>query len=247
MTHSNSTTDARTFVLVHGAWHGGWCWARVAQHLRAGGHTVYTPTLTGLGERSHLLNANISLQTFVQDLANVLVWEDLQDVVLVGHSFGGLPVVGVADCHASRLRQLIFLDAFLLQNGVSTFDTLPADIVEKLHNAGKQPDGGTPVLRPPRPASLGLTDPADIEFVQSRLTPHPLHTYETALSLRHAVGNGLPVSYISCVAPSFPAVNAAKQWVRSHTDWDWQELDAGHDAMVSSPGLVADTLLALAA
>src|SRR5690606_34452571 len=97
-------TTPTTFVLVHGAWHGGWCWSRVAKLLRARGHNVYTPTLTGLGERHHLLTADITLQTFVHDIANVLIWEDLSRVTLVGHSFGGLVITGVADLIPERLQ-----------------------------------------------------------------------------------------------------------------------------------------------
>src|SRR5690606_951056 len=108
---------ACTFVLVHGAWHGGWCWSRLASLLRAAGHNVYTPTLTGLGERNHLLNNDVGLQTFVDDIVNVLVWEDLQDVILVGHSFAGVVITGVADVMPERIRQLVYLDAFILESG----------------------------------------------------------------------------------------------------------------------------------
>ncbi|NYT44920.1 alpha/beta fold hydrolase [Pollutimonas thiosulfatoxidans] len=243
---TDSKTDSHTFVLVHGAWHGGWCWSRVAARLRNKGHEVYTPTLTGLGERSHLLGPDITLNTFVQDITNVLLWEDLHNVILVGHSFGGLVIAGVADQHAGRVQQLVFLDAFLLENGMATFDTLPADVVQKLRDAARQPDGSTPTLRPPRPASLALTEPADALFVQGRLTPHPLSTYESPLMLSHPLGNGLPATYLSCVNPAFPAVDDAKKWVRANTSFSWMELDAGHDAMVSAAGVVADTLLQLA-
>lgn len=233
---------AKTFVLVHGAWHGGWCWARVAQRLLLAGHRVYAPTLTGLGERSHLLRDDITLQTFVDDIVNVLRWEDLQDVVLVGHSFGGLVISGVADVAAERIRQLVFLDAFVLPSGVATFDTLPIEVVAKLHAASQQVSATVPVLAPPKPKTLGLLDPNDVSFVADRLTPQPLKTYQTALSLQHPLGNGLPCTYIDCVNPSFPAVEDSRQWVKTHTDWQWKTLDAGHGAMVSAPGLLAEML-----
>lgn len=237
-------SSSHTFVLVHGAWHGGWCWSKVADRLRASGHKVYTPTFTGLGERSHLLNPSITLQTFVQDIANVLVWEDLNQVTLVGHSFGGLVITGVADILRERLQQLVYLDAFILESGVSTLDTLPDDVVAKLRAmAAAQP---IPSLPAPKPKSLGLFDADDIAFVESRLTPHPLGAYETALQLQHPVGNGLPCTYVHCTAPSFAAVEGSRQWVKANTSWDWSELEAGHDAMVSAPGLLAERLNQLA-
>ncbi|UYO95244.1 alpha/beta fold hydrolase [Pollutimonas sp. M17] len=235
--------SAQTFVLVHGAWHGGWCWSRVAARLRDAGHTVFTPTLTGLGERSHLLDAGITLQTFIDDIVNVLTWEDLNDVVLVGHSFGGLVITGAADAMPQRLRHLVYLDAFILESGVSTFDTLPVELVAKLRSAAQQQTGGAAALPPPKPKSLGLFEPDDVAFVQHRLTPQPLRSYETALQLRQPVGNGLPCTYLNCANPSFAGVDDARNWARNRTGWRWEDLDAGHDAMVSAPGLVTEALL----
>jgi pimeloyl-ACP methyl ester carboxylesterase len=238
-----SSQESRTFVLVHGAWHGGWCWARVARALRALGHTVYTPTLTGLGERSHLLGRlPIDLGTFVRDIENVLVWEDLHDVVLVGHSFGGLAITGVAESMPQRLRRLVYLDAFILGSGVSTFDTLPPAMVEKLRAAAQNHCQGLGVP-PPRPTSLGLEREADAQFVAARLTPQPLGVYESSLQLSKPIGNGLPCAYWHCTAPSFAALEGARQWARAQADWEWRELATGHDAMVSAPELVVKHLL----
>src|SRR4030095_5416665 len=108
---------SKTFVLVHGAWHGGWCWSRVASILRGRGHIVLTPTQTGVGERSHLLSRSIDLDVFVADIVNVLQWEDLKDVVLVGHSFGGHATSGTADRVPERISQIVYLDAWILENG----------------------------------------------------------------------------------------------------------------------------------
>jgi pimeloyl-ACP methyl ester carboxylesterase len=123
-------TGGTTFVLVHGGFHGGWCWSRVAPALRARGHTVFTPTQTGCGERSHLMSKSITLDTFVDDVANALRWEDLHDVVLVGHSFGGLAITGVADRMPQRIRQLIYLDSLIVQNGQCAFDLLEPEVVQ---------------------------------------------------------------------------------------------------------------------
>lgn len=231
-----------SFLLVHGAWHGGWCWSRVAARLRDAGHAVFTPTLTGLGERSHLLNATIGLQTFVDDIANVLLWEDLDNVVLVGHSFGGLVINGVADLMPERLRHLVYLDAFILESGLSTFDTLPAELVVKLRSAAQRDDAAA-ALPPPKPKSLGLFEPGDIAFVENRLTPQPLHSYETALQLKHPVGNGLPCTYLSCANPAFAAVDGSRKWAKGRPGWGWEELDCGHAAMVSAPDALAQALL----
>ena len=105
-----------TFVLIHGAWHGGWCWKKVSPILREAGHETYSPTLTGLGERSHLLSRDIDLNCHIQDVVNVLEYKGLKDVVLVGHSYAGMVITGVADRCPERLAQLVYLDAFAPQN-----------------------------------------------------------------------------------------------------------------------------------
>lgn len=249
MTVSNPTTvtDPYTFVLVHGAWHGGWCWARVADRLRAAGHVVYTPTCTGLGERSHLLSTDITLHTFVQDIVNVLVWEDLHDVVLVGHSFGGLTITGVADIAAERIKKLVYLDAFILENGISTLDTLPPNIIEKLEAGVEKAGGPVPVLAAPRLEALGLTEADDLAFEEGRVTPHPYNTYCTALQLKNPVGNNLPATYVQCTEPEFMAVRNSLEWVKANTAWPVETLPGGHCAMVSHPDEVIKTLLAAAA
>jgi pimeloyl-ACP methyl ester carboxylesterase len=232
-----------TYVLVHGAWHGGWCWSRVAERLRAAGHQVYTPTLTGLGERSHLLSPAIGLGTFILDICNVLTWEDLHDVVLVGHSFGGLAISGAADRMPERLRRLVYLDAFLLPPGVSAFDTLPAAVVAKLEEKMTEAGG----IAPPRPGSLGLEASGDIAFVQGRLTPHPVGTYREPMRLSHPLGNGLPAAYWRCVQPPFPSVQDSRDWAWKAfgNQWDWKDLPCGHDAMVAAPDLVSELLMGL--
>ncbi|HEX7388038.1 MAG TPA: alpha/beta fold hydrolase [Castellaniella sp.] len=230
-----------TYVLVHGAWHGGWCWSRVAERLRSAGHRVFAPTLTGLGERSHLLSSSINLDTFIQDIHNVLIWEDLHDVVLVGHSFGGLVISGVADQLANRIQRLVYLDAFLLPPGISTFDSLPPETVAKIEQRATATGG----ILPPRPTTLGLEAEEDIRFVQDRLTPHPIGSYRQALSLEHYLGNGLPITHIRCTQPAFPAVAAGQAWAKGmyKSKWRWAELPCSHDAMVVAPDLVAQALI----
>ena len=137
-----------TFVLVHGAWHGGWCWQRVADRLRGGGHTVFTPTLTGLGERSHLLRAGIDLKTHITDIVNVMKWEGLSDVVLCGHSYGGFVISGVAEQMAPAIRSIVFLDAFVPRNGESVLDLTGPAVQEGVRNALQRGD----IAIPPRAA-----------------------------------------------------------------------------------------------
>lgn len=236
--------DSLVFVLVHGAWHGGWCWQQVAALLRAQGHTVYTPTLTGLGERSHLLSADITLDTFIDDVANLIRWEQLCNVVLVGHSFAGLVISGVADALPKQLRQLIYLDAFILPNGLSTFDTLPAPTVEKMRQLASQYN--VPAVPAPPAHALGLSAESDIEFVAGRLTPQPLSVYESALNLQNShIGNHLPCTYISCTAPAFKGVDASRQWAAEQKNWDTQELACGHMAMISAPEALSKLLIEL--
>jgi pimeloyl-ACP methyl ester carboxylesterase len=155
---ARAAAGTKTFVLVHGAWHGGWCWSKVAAILRGRGHTVLTPTQTGLGERSHLLSPAIDLDTFVTDIANVLKFEDLKDVVLVGHSFGGNAISGVADRMPARLRQIVYLDAVILENGQTVFSQLPPDIVAARTKAAQESSGGLS-LPTPLASAFGVSNP----------------------------------------------------------------------------------------
>ena len=232
--------NSKTFVLVHGAWHGGWCWRQVASILRARGHTVLTPTQTGLGERSHLLGPSIDLDVFITDIINVLKWEDLSDVVLVGHSFGGSVVSGAADRMPERIRHLVYLDAVVLEDGQSAFSKLPEEIVRERTNAAFESSAGLSIPPPP-PAAFGITDPLQTEFIARRLTPHPFNTFAAALKLANTVGNNLPASYIVCTDPVYIPLETTRNWVKA-TGWNTLELSAGHDAMVIAPTQLAELL-----
>jgi pimeloyl-ACP methyl ester carboxylesterase len=231
---------ATTFVLVHGAWHGGWCWSRVASLLRGRGHRVLAPTQTGLGERSHLLSGSIDLDVFVTDILNVLVWEELTDVVLVGHSFGGIAINGVADRAADRLRRLVYLDALMLEDGQSAFSRLPPDVVEARLRDARRSSGGLS-LPPPPAGSFGVAEPEQAAWVERRLTPHPLATYTSPLRLGQPVGNGLPTGYVVCTEPLYAPLAASRDWVAAH-GWRTTAIPTGHDAMVTAPDLLADLL-----
>ena len=234
-----------TFVLVHGAWHGGWCWSRVADRLRAAGHRVFTPTCTGLGERAHLLSRDITLDTFVADGVGLVEAEELDDIVLVGHSFGGLTVSGVADHMPDRIRHLVYLDAALVQSGACAFDALPPAIVAARREAAEASSGGLSLPCPP-PSAFGVLDTADAAWLTRRLSPHPFSTFVSPLSIRNPLGNGVARTYVACTAPVYAPLNGVKAWVRAQSGWGWREMDAGHDAMVSAPDIVARLLVELA-
>lgn len=246
-THPTRASTA-TFVLVHGAWHGGWCWRFVSERLVARGHRVFAPTLTGQGERRHLLGAATSLDVAIADIENLIDAEELDDVVLVGHSYGGLVASGVADRKRDALRALVFLDSLLVENGQSAFDVLPRAVVDE-RLASVAASGQT--LGIPVPDGLGGTGiPEDhplAPWVRRRLTPHPLATYRTPLSLHHPVGNGLPCTYVHCANPSYDTLAPVRDRVRQKPGWGWETLDSGHDAMVLDPDLLVALLERLAA
>ncbi|WP_269583551.1 alpha/beta fold hydrolase [Roseibium sp. Sym1] len=231
---------SKSFVLVHGVWHGGWCWSRVADILRARGHRVTTPTQTGLGERAHLINTDITIQTFVEDIVRHLDCEDLKEVVLVGHSFGGIPVTGAADVIPERIGKLVYLDAIMLESGETWFDLLPPELAADRKALAETSSGGLS-LPPAPPESFGVTRPEDVAFLEPRLTPHPFRTFTTALELKHPLGNGLPVHYIQCTDPPYPPAKVALKRALRH-GWPVSQIATGHDAMVTEPEGLADLL-----
>lgn len=242
-TDASAQTAGRTFVLVHGAWHGGWCWTRVASRLRAAGHSVFTPTQTGLGERKHLLSKDITLDTFTKDIANLIEAEELSDLVLVGHSFGGLAISGVADLMPQRIRRLVYLDSLIVEGGKTPFDAFPADIVAGRKKAAEETSGGLS-LPVPQPSAFGVTDAKDAEWVKRRMTPHPFGTYTSSLNIKGPVGNNLPRTYVACTNPIYAALEGVRQWVKAQQGWRWQEIACGHDAMVIAPDELTRLLVA---
>lgn len=244
--HGSTVSATPPIVLVHGAHHGGWCWQRVRPILEQAGHRVYTPTQTGLADRSHLLSADIDMGTFVADIVNLLHFEDLHHVVLVGHSYGGRTISGVADTCADRLAHLVYLDGALPLDGRSRLETMAASQREARLARAEAFDGGISV--PPRPAKdFGLSEPADIAWVEDRLTPQPLGPDKSRQPLQHPLGNNIPVTYLHCVAPKFSDIQPYARHARDRTDWAYRQLLAGHDAMVSAPEMVAEELLSVAA
>jgi pimeloyl-ACP methyl ester carboxylesterase len=232
-------------VLVHGAWHGGWCWRHVADALRAQGHQVFAPTQTGLGERRHLMSRGITLDVFVDDIANLVEAEELRDVVLVGHSFGGCAISGVADRMPEAVRHLVYLDSLILEPGQSPFGVLPADVVAARRKLVEEEGDGV-AIPPPPPGAFGIPDDHPVaEWAARRSTPHPVGTYESPLRLANPVGNGRPCTYIACTAPLYPPLEASRQWAKRQSGWRWQEIATGHDAMPTAPAELSRMLLAI--
>lgn len=235
-----------TYVLVHGAGHGGWCYNRVARMLRDAGHDVHCPTLTGLGERAHLLTPSVSLETHIQDVVNVLEYEDLGNVILAGHSYGGAIITGVADRALERVGQLVFLDAAILAGGESVVDASPG--IKILQSELRTVDGvdlvGWPDGRLARQI-YGIKDDMDWAWARTRLTPHPWRTFEEKLVHRRSQEvAALPRTIIDCVETKKHLQGEA---LKRHTNADrvW-EIDTGHDLMITEPQKLAGFLLALA-
>ncbi len=239
-----AASRGRSYVLVHGGYHGGWCWSRVTPILWRGGHRVFTPTITGCGERSHLLDKSLRLDTAIKDIVQVIEAEELNDVVLVGHSIGGIYIAGVADLIPERIGRLVFLDSVLLDSGQTMLSFLPPDRQEALRKAAAQSGG---ISAPKPPAKLfGLGDEADEQWLDRRMTPHPWSTWTDPLDLKRPFGAGLPKHYIECTKPEFPLVAASKAKLRAQPgDWKISSLATGHDAMVSAPEQLAALLLSL--
>ena len=224
----------KTYVLQHGAWHGGWCWVKVAEALRAQGHRVLTPTATGLGDRKHLPSASITVDTFVTDLINSIEAEELTDIILVGHSFGGIPISGAADRIPERIRHLVFLDASVLQPGQSLLGMLPPEIATARRRT-IQEAGGVALPVPPTSFFAVPDDHPDAAWMRCRLTLHPAGAYDSPLMLRNPIGNGRPCTYIACTKPQLHSVIPAQQWVKAQPSWTFLELETGHNAMVLAP------------
>jgi len=235
----------RTFVLLHGAFHGGWCWIRVADILRGAGHRVTAPTQTGLGERKHLMSKDITLETFTLDVVNHIEFADLSDVVLVGHSFGGMAITGAADRIPGRLRHLIYFDARILEPGQTPLDVSIPSVREERIRTAESFSGGL-CIPPPSAVSFGVPAGADADWVDKYLTPHPMGTMTSTLPLKHPIGNGVPCTYMACTEPLSEQLASSRAWVRARPEWGWREIATGHDAMVSAPRALANMLMEIA-
>jgi pimeloyl-ACP methyl ester carboxylesterase len=235
-----------TYVLVHGGGHGGWCYARVAPLLRAAGHDVYTPTLTGLGERAHMMRADIDLDFHIRDVMAVLHFDDLRDVILVGHSYGGMVITGVADRAGDRVGKLVYLDAATPTNGESLVDHA-GPVINAVRPFGETVDGIELVLLPGVDAGrlYGVEDAADLAWMADRLTPHPWQCFEQKLVLTDEDAlAAIPQYHVVCT--STLATREPTRIERARAEGRLWDIDTGHDLMITEPAAVADALLAIA-
>ncbi|MFL4998991.1 MAG: alpha/beta fold hydrolase [Xanthobacteraceae bacterium] len=236
---AGAQTNAMTFVLVHGAWHGGWCWRRVADLLSEGGHKVFTPTLTGLGERSHLMSGSIALATHVTDIVNVIQWEDLNEVVLVGHSYAGFVISGVAEQVPLAIASLVFLDAFVPETGQCLLElTAPAtrEVIEAARLRGD-------IAVPARSAEFFKVNEKDRAWVDALCTPQPIATLLDRITLTGAREHVGKKTYIRARDYPNPAFDAAYERLQSNPAWRVYEVPCGHDVMVDMPERLTEILL----
>jgi pimeloyl-ACP methyl ester carboxylesterase len=232
-----------TYLLVHGGWVGGWIWNRVAPILRKAGHDVFAPTLTGLGERAHLANPDVDLATHIQDVVSVLEFEDLKRVVLVGHSYGGMVITGVAERTAERLNHLVYLDAFVPRDGQSVADLITPEVAASFQESVRLGDDGWRIPPPP-PGWSGITDESDRQWIEPRLVPHPMKTFFQPVSVSNPEAADLPRTFAYCNSPALGLFEQFASRARAE-GWRYQVLSTGHAANVMAPNQVADLLLEL--
>lgn len=229
MTDANRNGRA-TFVLVHGAWAGSWSMMRVADVLMARGHRVFAPTLSGLGERSHLAGANINLTTHVDDVVNEVVWKDLDNIVLVGHSYSGLVITGVAERIGERIASIVYLDAFIPADGQSF-----ADFAEGWELVGE--------TIPAPPTSKGdYLDEEDRAWVDAKATPHPTASLKEKLRVTGAYQRVPKKTYIQATGWESPFGETADA-LGKDPGWTVRQIACGHDVGIDKPQELADLLV----
>ena len=239
-----------TYLLVHGAWHSGQCWARVVPLLGSAGHRVVTPSLTGYGDQAHLLSPDVGLDTHVDDIVRLILEEDLTEVVLVGHSYAGLVISGAANQVPDRIAHLVYLDAMVPEDGENAIDVLP--VTQAMIDQAVQAGHGWRVPPPPElppPAGLfGVTDPADLAWLRTMLSDQPVRCLQQRVRMDNPALTTVPRTHIHCtvgkpagivsrpVPPIQPNGTPAQEW----------DLPTGHDCMITMPEELAGLLLKLA-
>jgi pimeloyl-ACP methyl ester carboxylesterase len=242
MPSGNAQTTRKTFVLVHGAWHGGWCWRRVADALERQGHKAFTPTLTGLGERSHLMSRDINLDTHITDVANVLKWEDIKDAVLVGHSYGGWVISGVVEQALPRISSIVFLDAFMPDDGTRGLDNTSEFSRKGILAAIEKGE----VSRPSPTAEMFDVNEKDRSWVDSKLTPQPVGVALQPIRLTGARDRVAKKTYIRAASYPQPIFDRYLAACKADRIWRTFEIPCGHDVMVDMPERLVEVLVEVA-
>ena len=233
------------YLLVHGAWHGGWCWRRVTDILRAKGHAVFTPTLTGLGERAHLARPDVDLETHIADVIGVLDAEELDDVILCGHSYGGMVITPVLDRRTDRFRAGIWLDAFVPEDGHSLIEGWPHERAQHVREeVAVRGDGWK--LAPLPPDYFGVMDDDDAEWVTRRCVPQPFRTFTQHVHLSGAWKTVPKKMYLLAEFHPNSSFDRFATPLSAQPDWDVRRVPSGHDVMIDTPELLADIFLELA-
>ncbi|MFI5783926.1 alpha/beta fold hydrolase [Nocardia sp. NPDC051570] len=238
-----------TYLLVHGAWHSGQCWVRVVQALASAGHRISTPTLTGYGDRRHLLGPQVGLDTHVEDIVTLLLEEDLTEVILVGHSYAGLVISAVANQVPDRIAHLVYLDAMVPEDGETAVDVLP--VTQALIDLALQSDSGwrvPPLPELPPPAGLfGVNDPTDIAWLHTMLSDQPVRCLQQPVRLDNPAVHAIPRTHIHCTArtPQSPDRRPVPTTQPNGTPAQIWELPTGHDCMITMPLELTELLLKL--
>ena len=247
-----------TYLFVHGGWHGAWCWKKVIPLFEEAGHRLYTPTLTGLGEKAHLLTPEVGLSTHIQDVVQLIHENQLNDLILLGHSYGGMVITGVVDRIPERIGRLVYLDAVVPRDGESMADIAPMVINTFRKDARKHGDGWR--VNPPQApfgigGAFGVTKEPDLSWVRSLLTPQPLKTFEERLHLKDPdILSKTPRTFVRCAGKGFPAVfrDMMRRLLAPRTlapidpGWRLRQLPTGHDCMITMPEEMTHLLLEIA-
>ncbi|HXQ26607.1 MAG TPA: alpha/beta fold hydrolase [Candidatus Acidoferrales bacterium] len=232
------------YVLVHGAWHGSWCWKRVRTALQAAGHEVFTPTLTGIGERSHLISPGVNLSTHIADVVNLFRWEELSNVILCGHSYGGFVISGAADSMPERIHALVYLDAFVPENGECLFDLVPQEQADDTRRQAQTTGEGWKVA--PISAEIFNVNPRDRAWMNAQCTPQPLACFEERVKLTGGLDRIRDVTHILATGfregSPFPACHERAKARR----WKLRTMASGHDVMLDAPDELTAFLLEFA-
>jgi len=232
------------YILVHGAYHGGWCWRYVTPVLRAQGHEVHTPSLTGLGDRAHLASPDIDLETHINDICGLILSEDLNGVVLVGHSYAGVVIGGVADRLRERISGLVFVDALLPEDGQTVLDYQTPERAKFLLDRAENNDGWR--LPPISAEVYGIEDPVLAAWVDEKCVGQPLATFRQVQKLTGAWNSVPDKSYIRCTRSGLDYMDRFSERALADDSWKVHYLSTGHDCMVTEPDQLAALLLTVA-